>query len=465
MPSIGSTLSIAVSAMRAQQEALDVAAHNIANANTEGYSRQRPVFSARDPLVLPSGVFGTGVQVLDVQIVRDSWLEATYWRESSSLGENGVRSDLMGRVETLLMEPGDSGLSSGLDAFFSAWSELASNPTSSTGRVMVQQAGAHLASQLRGMAAGLDTLRGEAENRLLVAVDRVNELAREIGRLNERIVAAESGGGTAGDLRDARGRALDELSGLVPIQVAHREGGGVGVSVSGVALVDGAYASALEVKDLAGVLGVGLETSAGPLPQMGGEVGGLLGILGTVLPDLRSELDDLAQALVAEVNALHQTGTNSAGDTGIDFFHTPDPIHFPDGVSASSIRLSDAILADSQAIAVGTADGSGDYRAGANDVALALAELRDTSLGGLGDTLGNHFRKLVSSVGLEGQSARNRTEAHRVLAEQADTRRTSYSGVSTDEELVKLIQAQTGYAAAARIVTTADEMLKTLLAM
>jgi flagellar hook-associated protein 1 FlgK len=176
------------------------------------------------------------------------------------------------------------------------------------------------------------------------------------------------------------------------------------------------------------------------------------------LPDVRSRLDELAGALVAEVNALHATGTNPDGDTGVDFFD-------PAGTTAWTMSLSAEVAASPDAVAAGTADTAGDYRGGANDVALALAGLRDAVLAPLGDTPGGYARDLVSSVGQSVRSALDAVEVQETLADQAEIRRMSFSGVSVDEELVRMIQFQTAYQAAARVVSTADEMLQSLFAM
>jgi flagellar hook-associated protein 1 FlgK len=242
------------------------------------------------------------------------------------------------------------------------------------------------------------------------------------------------------------------------VQVTFRENGSIGVLVSGVSIVDGAEVASLEIRNFGGAFEIGLEGNPRALGDMSGEVGGLLQLLNADLPGMRAELDDLAQALVTEVNALHTTGTNAAGATGVDFFD-------PAGMTAGSINLSAAILADPQAIAVGTSDAAGNYRAGANDVALALGSLRDLDVASLGTTFGDHFRQLVSNVGLAVRSTADQATVHRTLADQADTRRSSFSGVSTDEEMVKLIQFQAAYAAAARVITVTDEILQTLLSI
>lgn len=458
MPSLGSILSIASTALRTQQEAINVTSHNIANAATDGYSRQRAVLSPLDPLRTPSGLFGTGVRMLDVQRIRDAYLDSSYRSETAGYSEQDIRSGVLGQLETFLSEPTEGGLATALDEFFSAWSDLATDPTSTTARSILRNEAEALTGQIRKLASDLDMLREDTEFRLENAVQRVNDLAEEIARLNREIAADETSGETSGDLRDARDRAIDELATLIPVQVMERENGGVGVLTSGLSLVDAAHHGVMEVRLNGGVVEIGLEGHPNAFPELGSGIGGMVGLLNGDLPAARASLDELAEALVTDINALHQTGTNPNGDTGIDFFD-------PAGVLASDISLSADVLADLNAISAGTGGASGEYRAGVNDLALSLASLRDSDGGTLGTSYSEHFRTLATEIGFSVRSSLDGAEVHRTLADQADKRRSSFSGVSTDEELVHLIEFQTAYAAAARVVTVADEMLDALIRM
>ena len=210
------------------------------------------------------------------------------------------------------------------------------------------------------------------------------------------------------------------------------------------------------MKIVSSTYGIAVVGRPGLFPDTGGAVGGLLTVLNTDHPDAVKRLDDLASAFVTEVNTLHKTGTNPDGNTTVDFFDAT-------GTKASSIALSAAVLASPDAIAAGTPDGSGAYRAGANDVALAIAALRDNDVTSLTMTMGEHYQGLVSDVGSAVRSSSRSAEVSRVLSDQADVRRMGLSGVSVDEELVKIIEFQTAYQASARVLTTANEMLQSLL--
>ena len=458
MPSLGSTLSIASSGLRTQQQAMNVAAHNIANANTDGYSRQRVVMAANTPLRTNEGVFGTGVGVVDVIQVRDAQLDATFHRETSAASEHGTRSDMLVRIETVLGEPSEFGLSATMDAFFSAWSDLATNPSSLIVRSVVRQRGVELAEKFQELSGNVNQVRQEVEARLDVAVDRVNELTSELATLNRHIVSLEADGTTGGDLRDARARALDELAQLLPVQATVRQDGSMGVASSGFNIVDGAVAVPLTLSTVSGLVGLEIVGRSGLLPDQGGAIGGLLRVLNVDLPDTLQSLDDLASSIVGEINTAHVTGTNPDGTTGIEFFDSAF-------TTASAIQISADVMADSRVISAGTPDGGGAYRAGANDVAETIATTRDRTIAALGTTPGGHFRGLVSNIGLAVRSSTDTADVHRTLADRAETRRLSLSGVSVDEELVQMIQFQTAYGAAARVVTTANEMLQALLAM
>lgn len=458
MASLGSILSIANTGLRASQQAVSVTAHNLANAETEGYSRQRAVLGEGFPTYTPEGAYGTGVRVRDVARVRDEYTNTTVRRESSLQQEYSTRSEVLTRVEALLSEPGETGIAAGLDRFFSAWSDLATNPTSGAARTVLRDQTVDLTERFQRMGQGLEQLRLEFTERLENSVSRINAIAEGVAGLNRDIVAAETGGNTAGDLRDARDRLLDELAGLTPITVTQRQNGSVGVLVSGVTLVDGADHGRMTLGLQGGQAGLALEGRPGLLPESGGSTGALLDLTNGDLPEARASLDLLAQSLVEEVNTLHRTGTNAAGDTNVDFFD-------PAGITSTSLRLSDAIRADAGAIATSTADGLGNPRPGANDLALSMAGMRDRTLTGTGMTPDASVRTLVSEVGVSLRSALDRASVHSTLGRQAELQRASISGVSTDEEMTNLIRFQAAYAAAARIVTVADEMMEAILRM
>lgn len=456
MPSLGSILSIATSALRSHQRAINVVSHNIANAETEGYSRQLPVLGPWPPQTLPNGVFGAGVRIVDVTQVRDSLLDRSYLREVGDAGRSRALHGVLSQAEGLLGNPAQAGILDAASDFFSAFSELATRPDNESARSLLRESGRQLATRFREASSGLSDLRAVTERRFVAGVERINELAAGIAELNGRIAADESAGVTSNDLRDTRRRMIDELGSLLPVTVTERSSGAVGVNTGGLSLVDGPDFTEVEVRTVGGVLGIGIVGRPGLLPEVGGALGGFIDALNTEIPFFQSRLDDLAVALMTEVNALHQGGTAPSGATGIDFFA---------GTSAWTMTLSADVEADLTNIVAGT-DLSGTYAAGANDIALAVAQLRDSGdLGGLGLGFDDFHQETVTEMGLRVSSADENATVHETMADNIDNQRLSVSGVSTDEELVRLIQHQTGYQAAARVVTAAQELLDTLVRM
>jgi flagellar hook-associated protein 1 FlgK len=455
---IGSILSIAAGALTAHQRAAQVTSHNVANAATEGYSRQRAILTPAPALRMPYGNMGTGVLLTDVGRIQDAFADLAFWRNVGQASDARARYDVLERIEQLYDEPSDSGLASALDAFWSAWGDLASQPGGVAQRSAVRYRGEAVALHLNRLAEDLVNLRLDTERRLADAVARLNELARQVAALNRDILAAEAGGVTAADLRDARGRLLDAMAELASIRVVEQPQGTISVIVDNVVLVDGSTTRALEVRAAGAGVVLGVAGDTAVVSRPGGQIGALARVISSDIPEQMARLDALAAALVQEVNALHRAGTNPAGATGVDFFD-------PAGVTAASIRLSAAVAADPGQIAAGSADADGNYQAGANDIALRIAALRDAPAAALGESIGAFYNRLVSDLGARVASAADAAEAGDTLVAAAKARRESVRGVSLDEEMVMLMRHQAAYAAAARVVTVADEMIETLLAM
>ena len=473
--SLGSILSNARSALSAAQTGIGVTSDNIANATTPGYSRKRAELTPAYPLTMPEGQFGTGVRVADISRLRDTLLDGSFREASAQDAGARARSQALGQLESLFGEPSDTGLGATLDVFYNAWSDLASNPTNASARLAIRERGHQVGAQFQRLAAGMQRLASDTEIRLRADVDRVNDLAGRIGSLNSDIVAAESGGQTAGALRDERDRLIDELSTLGPIEVIARGSSSVAVSFGSATIVDGANVSSIEVTASAGSFAV--RTARGALVDLGGRgtIGAGTELLNKDLPASRASLDTLAREIARTVNDAHAPGMGPAGTQGVLFFDVPadpaDPASLDySQLTAANLAVSFAIASDANLIAAGTpvdVAGTPTFAPGANDVALAIAGLRDMRVGGdLGDrTSGEFYDSIVTRIGLDKRAADDDGAVHQALVSQASSRRDAVSGVSIDEELVNLIRFQNAYTAASRVVSTVDEMMQSLLDM
>lgn len=487
MSNFGGILSVARNAVTVNQVAMQVTSQNIANAQVEGYSRQRAELNPRVPLLFPYGSLGTGVEVGNITRARDAALDYAFRRDSAGATASSVRADLLSRLESVLNEPSDDGLSATLDAFWNAWGDLANNPTNSSARSVLRQQGDRLASLFHTYSTQLDDMNAGARSQLQQTVLQVNDHLRAVADLNGQITAAESSGNQAPDLRDSRDRILDALSTLGVSRAEIQSDGTVSVYLGNLALVSGHAAKTLEVRGSGNTLLMGVVGDPDPALGATGTMAGLMDFVNTDVASFRSQLDALARGVVNGVNEYHASGWTAAGDAlgGANWDPLLPPtgsrVNFfdPAGTNAASIRLSDQVVADINVIAAGDVQNA----PGNSSVALALSALRDsTGMAALearmgaaafaaqvgytsGVSYGDAYRTAVSDVGLAAATSQQAAVVHGTLASNAEQRRLNVSGVSLDEELTRMMQFQQAYVAATRVIAAVDEMADALLSM
>lgn len=449
---LSNLLGIARSAIFTHQRAVDVTGHNIANAATEGYTRQRASIKAETPARMPWGFVGRGVRVESIERSRNEFLDNAFRSENSALGKFSTLKDMLSEIEMIFGEPSDNGLDASLDAFWDAWSDLANAPISTPARTVVQMQGRQVARQFNLIADRITDTRSSVVEQLSADVGDVNALATQLGELNQQIASSAKG---VADLADERDRLLDQLSELAPVSVAENSDGSVRVFAGDTMLVDGVATHPLTVRVSGdGSITLAAEGRSIPVTLTDGRVAAYLDLLDTGIPEVRQQLDDLAEAVVSSVNSLHRSGaTLDAGPAG-DFFN-------PNGTTAISMALATDVDASVESIAAGSGSGPGD-----GSVALSIADLRNTGISSLGGaTPSEYYTALISELGQDVRSSRMFAEAQETLVSNFDGRRKSESGVSIDEEMVNLISHQTAYAAATRLITVADEMMQDVLQM
>lgn len=451
--SLSSLLSIARSALSAHQRAVNVAGHNIANASTEGYTRQRLRLVPATPLRNPQGFLGRGVRIDGIERSRSQFLDATVRRESGALAQFSTLSQSLVEIEDVLGEPSDFGLAASMDAFWSAWGDLASNPLNGAARAVVRSQGRQLTDQFNRMANRLDAIRGQTFESLRFDIEDVNRMAVRIADLNRQIVGSGGAGANAPDLLDQRDLVLDRLAELLPVQVVVNKDGSVRVFGGDALLVDGMLVRSLAVTTTSsGAVAIGTDSST--LKAGSGRLAAHLDVLNSAISNVQGQLDALAAVVVSEVNTLHNGGATLAGAPAGDFFSAT-------GVTAASITLATQIELSRDNIAAGTGSGPGD-----GSVALNMAALRSVTLASLGSlTMGDFYTSVVAELGQEVREAEGFARAQDALVANAKSRRSSMSDVSIDEEMVSIIMHQQAFAAAARLISVADEMIQEILRM
>jgi flagellar hook-associated protein 1 FlgK len=443
-------LNLALSGLMAERQALDVAGHNVANANTEGYTRQRVQMEAAGGASVPA-IFakwegtGAGVKVASIQRLNDAFLDARAYGEHGSDSALRATQGVLSNIELAVAEPSDNGVQAQLSAFWSAWDDVANNPGDLATRSQLIEQAKTVANALNQTSAAMTAVSQSSAGQINATIAQVNTTTQQIANLNQAIASATNGGLSPNDLLDQRDRLVDELAQQVGITVRTGSSNQVDIYIGGTSLVRGATASALTVDTTGGVISVRRQSDSLPVTLTGGSVGGLLDAVNNVIPKHQAALDAVAAKLVAVVNAQHQSGVDLNGSPGQVFFT---------GTGAADIAVNGAITADPSLIAA-AAPGSG-LLDGSN--AQAMAELASGTASP--DTA---YRSFVNALGVDAQTANRQVDIQANITKQVDDARRAASSVDIDEEMTNMVAFQHGYEASSRVLTAVDSMIDTLV--
>jgi len=454
-------LSTAASGLQAARAGMDVVGQNIANINTAGYTRQRVETSAVAPLsganVLDTTFrVGAGVRIDGTQRLGDALLERRVQTTAAESGHAFVLTKVFAALEAGIAEPSENGLSAALSTFWSAWQDVASQPTDDAVRGVLLEEARSLVTRIGLTASGVESQWTGIRADLVDSVSEVNELATRFAALNSQITQLAASGGSTNELLDEQARLAADLAERTGATLRRHTDGSADVVLGGNALVSGSTARKLLVvgTDLPGQAGadpVRVEWAHHPgvaAEIASGEVAGRLGALaadGPLLAQLDA-LDAVATSLAAKVNAIHAGGATRAGVTGLAFFALAPGVSPAHGLSIVPTSV-DAIAA-----ATPLTGGAG------GQVADAIAQLRDASDGP--DAV---WTRYVVALGTESRAATSRSTLADQAAAGAVATLQSQAGVDMDEETISLMTYQTAYQGAARVLTAVDEMLDVLI--
>lgn len=441
MSGLSTTMEIAKGTLLNTQLQIQTASHNIANAESLNYSRQKAATSTNPAVRERSGWLGQGAQITRVTQARDQFVESRLLGTLSSKAYHETRSSALKTAEAYMTDDGESGLSRLLGEFWASWDILNMNPDGVSEKESVLQAAQDLASQINGTWAALEDSRlallDEAENQ----ETRINELLRTIADFNHQIAYSETPTHAANDLRDKRYQAMKELADYIAFDTAEIPGGAVVLSLDGHTLVAGSEVvntvdfdpsvPALDLKNAASTTTATLTD----MERIGGKLGGLA-TAADAIAAWQNRLDAFSQTLADQVNALHP-----------GFFTVGAP---PSSTLAVSLASASAV------------DGS-------NALDIAQLQTATVTFGTPPDTVDMTFSGYWSDIqrnaGTEVASSEFQADFQDALANELESQRQNISGVSIDEEMVDLLKYQQLYQAAAKLIQNTANMLQTAIDM
>jgi flagellar hook-associated protein 1 FlgK len=348
-------LNIGKSALFASQTALNVTGHNIANVNTDGYTRQDVVLEVSTPVATGAGYLGRGVTVSGIERCYSSYIQKQLLGQEQTLGKSTAQNEVMSLVEQVFNDASGVGLSESLESFFSAWSDVASDPDDSAARTVLLSDAESLVSTIQGMETDLEGTVSEINDEIGSIVGQINDIADKIAQLNEKIAAAESGdSGSANDLRDQRDALVTELASLTSVTTLEGDNGSLTVMVGMRTLVDGTFVNEMTTTvDSEGDTGLSLD-GVDITSEIGeGRLGGLIESREEIQSGPLKQLRKLAAALTIEINEVHSAGYGLDGSTGNDFFSA---LALSTTDSSSGASVSSATITDTSALTLSEYD-------------------------------------------------------------------------------------------------------------
>lgn len=481
-------LNIGKTGLDASRKSLKTTGHNIANANTEGYSRQRVHQTTNNPINKAGHIMGTGARIVGVNRIHDQFIEKKLMGSMTTNEYHQHKADHLGQIENIFNEIDGEGLNHVLNNFYNAFRELANQPENEAVRSIVRDNANLVVKDFKRMRNSLDNESRMIDQKLGVEIDDINSMLHRVADLNNKISVLEVGNNETGDLRDQRDTIVRTLSESFKVNSYLDEKNRYILSADGI----GTLVSGTDVQELA-VKSVSQDESNNNMPGSAevflkarpnyavtdnfkqGRLGALAKVRNGNIQELQNKVDQIAFEFSKSVNAIHQKGYVNREVT-IDEFGNPNLFDEKGPTSglnffanltsqegaALKLDLSNDVKESVSNIATAlTPNSPGDNR-----IALAISKLQHEKIMGAGTTtLEEEYLQTIGGVGVEVGKARFDSEQARGLLSQVQNMKERVSGVSIDEETANLVRYQHAYDAAAKVMQTADEMFQTVLAI
>ncbi len=463
MGTINTAFSIISGALDADQSALSIVANNVANANTTGYTEERPVFEENSPVTINGTGYGNGVTETGAESIRDRVLEGRIDQQQQLESSSATRLAALNTMQSLFTPDSGSSTSEAGDIgnditnFYDSFSSLESNATSNSLRQEVISSAQTLSADISNAASGLDQQQQALDQEASAVVDQVNSLSTAIAQLNQQIMST-SPNADAGTLEDQRQSDLSQLSQLVGInQITTANNGLTITTTSGQVLVSQNQSNQITTGKVNGVTHffIGTTDATSDLATGGGELGGYLTARDQDIPAALSDLDNLAYTIATTVNAQQAQGTDLNGNTGADIFAEPTQV-------AGSAQSMAVTITDPNGIAAAAAGAVAD--SGDNSNAVALSALQTTAqaqLNGLDPN--SYYSNFVTELGSTISEVQTENTAQSASVTQLTTQRNSLSQVNLNDEASSLTNMERSYQAASQFFTILDAIMASAL--
>jgi flagellar hook-associated protein 1 FlgK len=461
MGTINTAFSIMSQALDADQQALNVVANNVANANTPGYTEETPSWKENQPLNIGGVSIGQGVTETGATSERDRVLESRLDQQQQLASASGSRLTALNTLQALFTP--DSGSSSStagdigsdITGFFNSFSSLEANPTDNALRQSVLSKAGMLAGDVSNAAASLNSQRSALDQEAAGVTSQVNSLTSAIAQLNQQIQTT-SPNADAGTLEDQRQEDLSQLSQLIGINQVTTENNGLAITTtSGQLLLSGGTSYQLTTGMVNGVTDffLGNQDITSQLVTGGGSLGGYLMARDQDIPNALNALDQLAYSISTEVNQQNNAGTDLDGVTGT-VAHPLYIFNQPTVVAGSAASMSVVMTDPNQIAAAGAGDGTGD-----NSNATVMAAMANQTIVN-GQTPTNYYSNFVAKLGSTVSSVQTENTAQSASVTQLQTQNDALSGVNLNDEASSMTTLERSYQAASQVFA----MLNTVMA-
>ncbi|HCD1255917.1 TPA: flagellar hook-associated protein FlgK [Citrobacter amalonaticus] len=453
-------INIGYSGANTAQVELNVTAQNTANAMTNGYTRQVAVISSIGASSGSMNSAGNGVQVDSIRRVSNQYQVSQVWYAASDNGYYSTQQEYLTQLETVLSDE-NSSLSGGFDNFFAALNEATTSPDDSSLREQVISEAGALTLRINNTLSYIDSQSTEIASQEQAMVEQVNTLTSGIASYNQQIAEAEANGENASALYDARDQMVEQLSGMMDVDVNIDDKGNYNVTLqNGQPLVSGQQSSTIAMKtDADGSQSLSL-TFAGTTSSMPSDPGGSLGALfdyqNQVLSPLSDSINSMASQFADAVNTQLAQGYDLNGNPG-------QPLFIYDANDADGpLTINPDLSADELAFS-SSPDESGNSDNLQALIAIANEPLEIDNLGSV--TVGDACSTLISDIGIYSQQNQTEAQAASNVYAQAQNQQSNVSGVSMDEEAVNLITYQQIYEANLKVISTGADIFDSVLEM